>query len=1547
MVLSAALILIQIPPVSANQQVESSSVTVLSGVTDKVTVTTTKQFMDALERREPNIVVSGLITIGQKADSDGSMLPVMIPEGTTIEGISGGTLNCRCPIQLEGDGVIFQNMGLQFESSDALNSVPHREIFLAGHELILDNVDTYLEGSGGSLGPLGGSEAELLPSVFAGGYKNTSVGSNAVLTIRNSNSKTIFQDIYMGHGAGRYQNVPYEGDVEVNLDNLVAVRGGVYTDQNRSAEILLSGGGKTVNYVNTKSFIGNNETTLTITGCSASRMFLDSIGNVKLENDAYLMPQTSRFRNISVQGNSCLDLSETVNATVTGNFEGGSINSSDSSTAAGTLVLDKEGTLTIQGTVTGTTFFQTESKNFPGIPVFGRNYIIAAWNELEEENFVIPEKYIVDGYKVQYNANAWTIFKSYENEDAQMPEIGEVEVSYAPTAVDLTKIKAEYLDDGGVDDSVIPDESIFCKIVWKDTKGNAINFYDIIDEDMGYFFHEWYTLFIKTEYLEDSSYNTATDWGNTIRFICSKDHPDYYYFTAQEGFKTGNYTIRFYSVDTQLGENATVEHVKQLDEFVKNEIQVYFYDSSADTGTISIQEQAAMQPISEQIYTGKPICPEVKVTDSSGTELTVKEDYIVSYENNVDVGEANVKVVGIGKYSGTIEGTFSIVKSESDVLLTAIMNSDGTGTNMVYAIYGDKIRFVCQAVPSQAEKARPAKAQPNTVDFYCGDVCLGTASVDANGQAVFVYHTAEQKIPIGTSTVYADFGGTTALNPAQSESKISITLEKQVLAAEDIKSITLKDFSYDGVKKTTEIVSLIWSKSQGTSEESKVFFLSGEAELAGTQAGAYRAAEILSWSLNEEDANWYELPKVTNSLLVDPEVTILPAKAPEQVTIFSSSASGEEQTVSIKEKIPTEWLNENLTYQLGKTQFNSSISSAPSIENGILTYQAGTIGTETIPVIVTSPNYQPMTVVVNVLVTDKNAVEITVDAPDITYNGTPYDAWKTEISKDLFTVSYYDVIEQQSLKEAPTDAGSYSITVYMENDTEIGEGTSYFQINPKEIRIRPIDKTIQIGEQIPDLSNPQLDIDYEFESGYEPVSGENLGTVKMLYEETPDNTKEGSYNIVVGFLEKDHKNYTITEKQGTLYISSKEEHIHHYEETITKEASCTEDGIKTYICSECKDSYTEKIPANGHTYGEWIIDKEPTSTEEGIKHRVCTICKEEETVTIPIIEDDSKPEETEPGEDDSKPEETEPGEDDSKPEETEPGEDDSKPEETEPGEDDSKPEETEPGEDDSKPEETEPGEDDSKPEETEPGEDDSKPEETKPGEDDSKPEETEPGEDDSKPEETAPGEDDSKPEETTPGNYDSDDDDSDDDDDDSEDDFYRPENSSKDPVSENSPIKTENMPSAANKADYRDSIRGYISFTQGIITGNESGYAKWKQSNDSWWLEYADGTWPHGRYTSSGQQIYKWERINGAWYAFNADGYAEHGWQMDAGYQGWFYIDINSGMKTGWQLIEGKWYYLNPVSDGTRGKMFSDCYTPDGWYVDKSGAWDGKPQRKK
>ncbi len=81
--------------------------------------------------------------------------------------------------------------------------------------------------------------------------------------------------------------------------------------------------------------------------------------------------------------------------------------------------------------------------------------------------------------------------------------------------------------------------------------------------------------------------------------------------------------------------------------------------------------------------------------------------------------------------------------------------------------------------------------------------------------------------------------------------------------------------------------------------------------------------------------------------------------------------------------------------------------------------------------------------------------------------------------------------------------------------------------------------------------------------------------------------------------------------------SSTPSHTHDYEQTVTKEATCSEEGVMTYTCSGCGNSYTKAIPKTEHSWNE-TITKPATCTEEGIMHKVCSVCGYEEDETIPV-----------------------------------------------------------------------------------------------------------------------------------------------------------------------------------------------------------------------------------------------------------------------------------------------------------------------------------------
>ena len=96
------------------------------------------------------------------------------------------------------------------------------------------------------------------------------------------------------------------------------------------------------------------------------------------------------------------------------------------------------------------------------------------------------------------------------------------------------------------------------------------------------------------------------------------------------------------------------------------------------------------------------------------------------------------------------------------------------------------------------------------------------------------------------------------------------------------------------------------------------------------------------------------------------------------------------------------------------------------------------------------------------------------------------------------------------------------------------------------------------------------------------------------------------------------------------------------------------------------------------------------------------------------------------------------------------------------------------------------------------------------------------------------------------------------------------------------------------------------------------------------WL-YQGGNWY--AFKSSGAMIASdWLYDNHSWYYLKDSGSMATGWIKDSG--SWYYLNNSGSMATGWVKDSGSWYYL-----ASSGKMLHNTYTPDGYYVDASGAW--------
>ena len=166
-----------------------------------------------------------------------------------------------------------------------------------------------------------------------------------------------------------------------------------------------------------------------------------------------------------------------------------------------------------------------------------------------------------------------------------------------------------------------------------------------------------------------------------------------------------------------------------------------------------------------------------------------------------------------------------------------------------------------------------------------------------------------------------------------------------------------------------------------------------------------------------------------------------------------------------------------------------------------------------------------------------------------------------------------------------------------------------------------------------------------------PSSVTNIGDYALGYYYNDEYEKIDNFTIY-GYPGTAAETYAA--ENGFTFISLDEEHTHSFSAwTVTKEATCTEEGEETRSCS-CGETQTRKtekkahelnhvenkstckikgvsydicadcgetfnyavLPLTSHTFGEWKVTKEATSFEFGERVRTCSVCGFEESEKI-------------------------------------------------------------------------------------------------------------------------------------------------------------------------------------------------------------------------------------------------------------------------------------------------------------------------------------------
>ncbi len=504
--------------------------------------------------------------------------------------------------------------------------------------------------------------------------------------------------------------------------------------------------------------------------------------------------------------------------------------------------------------------------------------------------------------------------------------------------------------------------------------------------------------------------------------------------------------------------------------------------------------------IADQAYTGSAIEPAVNVNCAEeGVSLVKDTDYTVAYASNTDVGKAYVTV------SPVESSKYTFTESSKNFNITPGSISEGDFT-----------------IDTAAKKYTGAAIEPTvTSDKY-------TAGTDYKV-------TYSNNKAVGEATIKIDgqgnFGG-------------SITKTFKITAVQLTMAATAEDKTYDG----TDVATIKSGALTGVlgSDDVKVAEASIEGKFDDANAGTDKAVTTeAKFTLTGAAAGNYTL------------------KQPTGLKASIAKAASEDKTASVSGKygssgeydLSADILEGCTAGTMDVSNTEGALTGAPTMNGTTLSYsfvndpdKVGKTAVVTIPM--SGTNYEDYNIVITFTVADKLAQ--TIDAKNVkaTYGDTGKSVKGTVTVGDgavSYSLKSGDAVTVNSTTGALTinKAGTAVVTVTAAATEEYAEATKDVKvtINKADVTVTAVDKTISIGEELPDLSAPAEGTDYTVDG----LKGSDKlgGTIQMAYQKdgadvTPDIASEGTYDIVITGATAPSDNYnTLTVKNGTLTINSK------------------------------------------------------------------------------------------------------------------------------------------------------------------------------------------------------------------------------------------------------------------------------------------------------------------------------------------------------------------------------------------------------------------------
>ena len=1068
-------------------------------------------FERALENAQDGdtIVIKGKGFINVQTVEDA---PFVINKAVTITGDGNptGELYIRASGILLGADVTMQNVELN------LANKYHNAIFVNGHSFTAENVT---QGSG--------SRAVHL---FAGGLAGTSAASssNAALTLINS----AFGNIHAGS-----MNGSYAGDVRFSITSSTV--GAIYgsgakeatfnrdnwfdTTEPPAPEVnaaytvtgpvnITVDGASTAGGTYTVSVDGNGSsgTSLTINDAIASKKLnLAGLSSLTVAGGTAAIAEINSDAAMTLENSAAISFagSKTINS-----LSGG-----------GKIVLGKEDMLTITGAFNGTYHFETTGgfNGESGLAKYDHAYITAGTNSATVSFAPYSSQ---TGMSLTKADNAWVT--------SAMPD----SPSYVESFTILKngeKLEHSFNDINGVNTTA---SGANIDVKWTSSGNNAyLEDVPLRFEVMAIGKKSYEVKSSKVKIDDSSEVNVAKipELGMEIEMTTTQPTLGEGAITVQKDFTatgnvpTGTYFFSVFAPDANGGEiqqsftlivtedgTSTTETTTTID---KNGLQnVTFGDDLTLTATVTANNTPVSDPTVEYYINGKRIdSNSVSVTPDSGFKLGSNElraiypgndTYAVSVDTaNVTVSKAtDARIDGFQvPAGGTFDGT---VHTGSQTNLTVQRNGVTLDSSPSVTVeYTQNNQPVSQPVfPGDytVTLSAPEGETYTAIRQDAGNFTIGKA-------APTVTASAEDK-GSGTVELTATVSGVGAYFPTGSVTFKLGTHEVSAVLNNGTASQTIKNVA------------------AGTHQYSASYVPANNDALYN---GASRGEQSVTVS--------------GGSTPVAPELKTLEISGVDTVTVPGTA----EYAVTGKDQGGN-------NFDLNSVSRTWSIDKEPagmSINGGKLSVtDAATAGSITIRVTVGSVF---ATKAVTLTVSDKPAskTDVTdkIDFPngELTYNGKGQkyeNATITGVSGGSLTYTYTPTSPSATLDGGlPKTAGTYTVTATYEDSANFGTQSATLTIKKATVTVTAKNQSIYVGGTVPSLSSPVVGTHYTVTGLAE---GDKLnGKITLNYMNStstapvePDNTKAGTYHIVITGVSVPDNNYEpIKTTNGTLTIQAR------------------------------------------------------------------------------------------------------------------------------------------------------------------------------------------------------------------------------------------------------------------------------------------------------------------------------------------------------------------------------------------------------------------------